>query len=420
MAAAALTARGSPLRVLVVTGDPSLAASVRRDGRVALVAHVDDPAVARTLAAASAADAILADEASAPSLGGCGLPVHILRPAVEWGPASVPPAGLPEAQPAPPRAFAEAAPGRQPTLRDWWEGSRPAGAPARPAPRAPEVLMRQAIAVISPKGGVGKTFVSVNLASSLARHTGFRVVLLDLDLRSGDAAVHLDLVGRPTLAELAPYAGSIRAEHVARAVVQHPATHLDVLLAPARAEAAETFGRDHVGALVRLLKQTYDFVVIDTPPDPEDPLVAACLEEATAVVLVSSLDAAALRQCRIFLESASSRGREQGRRKTHLVLNQVHDSGPLPAARAAGFLEAALPGTALGDVTTICIPENRPAVEKAVYEGRPIVLTDPSHPLSRSVFELAQAFCPVFGGLIGESRPRRSGLARFVDVLRRW
>ncbi len=280
--------------------------------------------------------------------------------------------------------------------------------------------MRQAIAVISPKGGVGKTFVSVNLAVSLARHTGFRVILVDLDLRSGDAAVHLDLIGQPTLAELLPYVGSLEATHLARAVVTHAPSHLDVLLAPAKPEAAEMLGREHVGALVRLLKQSYDFVVADTPPDPADPVVAECLEEATAVALVSSLDAAALRQCRLFLDSAGARNRETLRRRFHVVLNQVHDAAPLPAARAASFLEAGLPGAGLEEIVTVSVPEDRAAVERAVFDGRPLVLTDPGHPVSRSVFELAQAFCPVFGGLIGGGRPKRSGLGRIMDVLKRW
>ena len=38
------------------------------------------------------------------------------------------------------------------------------------------------IAVTSGKGGVGKTFVSANLAAALTRH-GFNVLVLDADLR---------------------------------------------------------------------------------------------------------------------------------------------------------------------------------------------------------------------------------------------
>ncbi len=434
---------------MVLTRDADLVASLRRDGRVNVVAHVEDPAVVRGLAASGAVDAIYADEALAaelafawPSLGAGGeggLPaLYIVRPSVEWGPA------------APNRP----APGGGPTLRDWWasgsggpaglSGPAPAvscrngaGLPAAPGRNgglpsppgrngglpvslAPEVLMRQTIVVVSPKGGVGKTFISVNLATALARHTGFRVLFLDLDLGSGDAAVHLDLVGRPTLAELLPYVGALEAGHLARAVVTHPASGLDTLLAPAKPEAAETFGREHLASLLRLAQQAYDFVVIDTRPDPTDPLVALCLEEATAIVLVSSLDAAALRHCRLYLESGLHRVAAGLRRRLCLVLNQVHAGGPLPVAQAARFLETGLGHPGPVETRVFTVPEDRPAVERAVYDGRPLVLGDPGHPVSRGVYELGQAICPVFGGLVGDGRPRRAGLARLAEALRRW
>ena len=57
------------------------------------------------------------------------------------------------------------------------------------------------IAVYGPKGGTGKTFVAVNLAVVLAERAKGGVVLVDLDLTGGDVAVHLNLMGGPTLAE---------------------------------------------------------------------------------------------------------------------------------------------------------------------------------------------------------------------------
>ena len=57
----------------------------------------------------------------------------------------------------------------------------------------------QVIAVTGGKGGVGKTSVSVNLATALAA-TGKRVVLLDGDLGLANADVFLGLSPRYTLA----------------------------------------------------------------------------------------------------------------------------------------------------------------------------------------------------------------------------
>jgi Flp pilus assembly CpaE family ATPase len=98
--------------------------------------------------------------------------------------------------------------------------------------------------------------------------------------------------------------------------------------------------REHLGDLLRVVRQRYDFVVIDTPPDPSDPVVGECLREASSVILVSSLDAAALRQCRLFLDSLGSSNSEALRRLS-LVLNQAHERGPLSPERAAAFLGSA-------------------------------------------------------------------------------
>ena len=69
--------------------------------------------------------------------------------------------------------------------------SVPASAPA-PARRA------RIMAITSGKGGVGKTFLSANLAAALARR-GRRVLVLDADLGLAKHAVELNLHPKVTL-----------------------------------------------------------------------------------------------------------------------------------------------------------------------------------------------------------------------------
>jgi MinD-like ATPase involved in chromosome partitioning or flagellar assembly len=427
-----------PLRVIAITGDPSLLESLRRDKRLTVLAHIEDADLARQLAATVPLDAIFIDESRvAPFLagwqgraGGAAPDVYVLRAGLPPGPSPAPahPSSLelkPDLQAAPaanqdrlaaltPDLAGTAA---MATLRDWWLASRSAGVSPAEAGSGPAVLMREVIAVVSPKGGVGKTFVSVNLAASLARHTGFRILLLDLDLHSGDAAVHLDLIGRPTLADLVPYAGNLESQHLERGVVTHAPSRLDALLAPPRPEAAELIAREHLGDLLRVVRQRYDFVVIDTPPDPSDPVVGECLREASSVILVSSLDAAALRQCRLFLDSLGSSNSEALRRLS-LVLNQAHERGPLSPERAAAFLGSA---SASGPpVSKFTVPEDRAAVERSVFEGRPLTVSDPAHPIAKAIYELAHAFCPVFGPQLCGPARKRPGLRGLVEAVRRW
>ena len=53
--------------------------------------------------------------------------------------------------------------------------------------------MSKVIAVFSPKGGVGKTTISVNLALALTEKGARRVCLVDLDLAFGDVAITMQL-----------------------------------------------------------------------------------------------------------------------------------------------------------------------------------------------------------------------------------
>lgn len=456
------------LRVVAVTRDARFLDSLRRDGRMTVVAQLEDGGLARALVAAAAVDAVVVDEREAaafmlawesppglkpPEVYVLGLPSAAggastgpeapgPRPpgAEALGPELPGPEALRPQVPGPQTLRPEAPRPDPSTLREWWLSSRgrtpawspassaspatsmfgtastfptasasPAG-PPRPGP-GPEVLMRQTIVVISPKGGVGKTFISVNLAVSLARYTGFRVLLLDLDLSSGDAAVHLDLLGSPTLAELVPYAANLEPAHLERVVVTHAPSRLEAVLAPARPEAGDLLSGEHLANLLRLAGQRYDFVIVDTPPDPSNPLVRDSLKEATTALVVSSLDAASLRQCRLLLDSLGPSG-AAGR--VDVVLNQVHERAAVPAARAASFL-----GTGPGN-RAFSVPEDRPAVERSVFEGRPLALSGPDHPVARAVYELAHSFCPVFGEMVAGPARRSTGLRGLLEAVRRW
>ena len=72
-------------------------------------------------------------------------------------------------------------------------------APDEPAPPSvPLKPMGKVLAVTSGKGGVGKTFVSANLAAALAKR-GQRVLVLDADLGLANLDVVLNLYPKITL-----------------------------------------------------------------------------------------------------------------------------------------------------------------------------------------------------------------------------
>src|SRR5919202_346989 len=71
------------------------------------------------------------------------------------------------------------------------------------------------VTVFSPKGGTGKTVMSTNLASALAKFESKQTLLLDLDLQFGDAAIMLGIEPEKTIYDLVVAPGELDSEKLA-------------------------------------------------------------------------------------------------------------------------------------------------------------------------------------------------------------
>ena len=89
-----------------------------------------------------------------------------------------------------------------------------ARASTAPVAAAPAAAMAPIVAVLGPKGGVGKTTVSTNLATVLAA-TGKRVLLVDLDLQFGDVGLVLGVEPERTIYDLVTAEGEPRRRQAA-------------------------------------------------------------------------------------------------------------------------------------------------------------------------------------------------------------
>jgi polysaccharide biosynthesis transport protein len=124
---------------------------------------------------------------------------------------------------------------------------------------------RTAIAISSPVGGDGKTTTSINLARTLARAPESRLLLVDADLRRGSVGERLG-IGRSASRGLA---GAITDPGCTLdAVVRRlSALNLSVLPAgPCPPMPYDALRSPRVGELLREARESYDYVLIDTPP----------------------------------------------------------------------------------------------------------------------------------------------------------
>ncbi|MBX6377096.1 MAG: P-loop NTPase [Clostridia bacterium] len=294
-------------------------------------------------------------------------------------------------EPAPPRSRTRVAP------------PAPAEAPGRDLP----VLQPQSISLYSPKGGVGRTFLAVNLAVYLARSRQ-RVALVDLHLTAPGVGVHLDLADAPTsLIDVLPHASELNRELAARFLVRHRRSGCDVILGPPRPELASIVSAEAVGALLRWLRRAYDFLVLDLPGEPGNDVVLKALEESTQVVLVTTPDAVSLRWTRWAME-VLPRLSLQADGQFHAVLNRVARDGPVSLEESRRLL---------GTTPLAVVPDDPSFVQKAIFRGEPVVVSDPDHPVSRAIGRLAEHFYP-FGGPV-TTGGWRSTWYRLTNTLRR-
>ncbi|WP_456695279.1 AAA family ATPase [Aeromicrobium sp. P5_D10] len=172
-------------------------------------------------------------------------------------------------------------------------------AAAAPVQQAPVDFSSRTIAVVSPKGGVGKTSVASNLAVALAQLSPMEVVLLDLDLQFGDLSTVLDLKPIHTLADA--FGTAARDNLLLKTYLTVHSAGFYVLCGADSPAANDKVEGEQVAQLIRQLQDQFRYVVVDTAAGLDDATLAA-LDCADDVVLMSTMDVACLRGVRKEIE----------------------------------------------------------------------------------------------------------------------
>jgi pilus assembly protein CpaE len=233
------------------------------------------------------------------------------------------------------------------------------------------------ITVFSPKGGVGKTTVAVNLAVALSGSGAARVCLVDLDLAFGDVAITLQLIPEHTIAEAIG-----TEEHLDFALLETLLTrheNCSILAAPTHPEGKDRISPALIRRILRVLRRHFDYIVVDTSPSFDDQVLHA-FDETDECILVATLDVPTVKNMKVAIETLDGLDLVRGHR--HLLLNRADDEVGLSPANVETLLKMPV-ATALPTAL---------AVANATNHGRPIVLSRPEHPVSKALVRLAATF----------------------------
>ncbi|WP_228942154.1 AAA family ATPase [Nocardioides sp. Leaf374] len=231
------------------------------------------------------------------------------------------------------------------------------------------------VTVFSPKGGVGKTTMAVNLALALNDGGARRVCLVDLDLAFGDVAITMQLFPSHSLEHAIGSEDSLDLTLLDGLLTRHRDS-LMVLAAPAHPDVRERVTPLLVARILRTLREGFDYVVVDTAPSFDEQVLTA-LDETDECVVVATLDVPTLKNVKVALETLEMLDIAPGHR--HLLLNRADDAVGISAEKVE---------TILGMPVAAQIATSMD-IAAATNAGTPIVVGSPDHQSSTAILALA-------------------------------
>ena len=230
--------------------------------------------------------------------------------------------------------------------------------------------------VFSPKGGVGKSVVSVNLATALARDTKKPVAIFDLDLQFGDVAVMLRLDPVHTVVDAVSAGARLDESLLQTFLVHHEKSNVWVLAAPTAPSNADQVTPSDMVRILSLLRQMFDFVVIDSPPHLSEVVLQAVAESDTIAFIVA-LDVPSVKNARLGLQAFGLL--QLPMERVLLVLNRADSKVHL----AVNDLERALEMK-----VELALPSEA-AVPQSVNQGVPVMLEYPKSRFAGTITQLS-------------------------------
>lgn len=247
--------------------------------------------------------------------------------------------------------------------------------------------MRGTLAVVSQKGGVGKTTTAINLAAALAR-SGIRTLLVDVDPQ-GSVRFGLGLRGEG--GGIAEYLeGTKQLPEIVRAT---SLPYLRALLAGSIAESGNHAAYQQLVASSPKLRELFELagqrgytVVVDTPPGL-GPIVQAVMAASDRVLVPLQCEPLALQTTSQILKGIRDTITKHGSLRLEGIVLTMYEEQSAICRKIVERVRQQLPPELVFDVL---VPRTQGTVE-AFAAGQPVVLRSPEDPAAAAYIALAEA-----------------------------
>ncbi len=182
------------------------------------------------------------------------------------------------------------------------------------------------IAILSLKGGVGKTTVTATLGATFASLRGDRVVAVDANPDRGTLSQKIPLETSATVRNLLRDAQRVRRYSDVRAYTSQGASRLEVLASEQDPAVSEAFSEDDYRRTVTLLEHFYNIVLTDCGTGLMHSAMYGVLGLADQLIIVSSGSIDGARSASATMDWLDAHGHGDLVKNSVAVINCVHRS----------------------------------------------------------------------------------------------
>ncbi|MBC3189591.1 MinD/ParA family protein [Pseudonocardia sp. C8] len=186
------------------------------------------------------------------------------------------------------------------------------------------LLTAHKIAMLSLKGGVGKTTVTATLGATFASHRGDRVVAVDANPDRGTLSQKIPLETTATVRHLLRDADKVRRYTDVRAYTSQGVSRLEVLASEQDPAVSEAFSEEDYRRAVDLLEHFYNLVLTDCGTGLMHSAMYGVLGLADQIVIVSSGSIDGARSASATLDWLDAHGYGNLVRNAVVVINSVY------------------------------------------------------------------------------------------------
>lgn len=258
----------------------------------------------------------------------------------------------------------------------------------------------QLVALLGAKGGVGVTFLAINLAQTLVELKQ-PTLLLDLDLVPGGLTGSLDMKTRYNLMDVITNFDRLDPQYL-KDIIHRLPNGLQVLPGPEDLDQIAEIQGFHISKILQYLRtqQMFRWLICDLG-DSLTEVSLKVLEQAEVIILVTCLTVPGLRAAKKVAETlAMLRLAEE---RLWLVANAVPKKGVVPPNEGQKYLGRDFAAVLAFD------PEG---VWRSLNEGQPLAAKQPQRPLAGQIGALARRLLPE-----SEDRPKSRFKLPFANFL---